>query len=66
MKTLESKGIVRRVVEEDGEFLVSFPGHDGYFNVPDAVLKQKILEAQEQKKEIAFTYDRELTILEIR
>jgi len=69
-ETLESKDIVRRIVEEDEEnIMVSFLGHDGYFHVPnndsrDAV-KTKLLESNRQKKEISFVYDKNLNILKI-
>jgi hypothetical protein len=69
MNTSESKGIVRRVIEQDGGFLVSFPNHDGYFKIPEsdqaADLKQKIRGAQDSKEEISFVFDKELNILKI-
>lgn len=65
MATAESRGKVRAIIEEEGKFLVSFTGHDGYFNTPDLRLRQLLAEAHEEEKEISFTYDRNLTILEI-
>lgn len=69
MKTLESKGTIRRVIERENEFLVSFPNHDGYFKVPPSAqagaLKEKILTAQKGNQEISFTYDADLNILKI-
>ena len=66
----ESRGTVRKILEEDGEFLVSFPSHDGYFKIPPspaaAELRKKIFTAQKEKEEISFTYDKELNILDIR
>lgn len=54
MDTLESKGVVRRIIEEDGTLLVSFPNHDGYFRVADSAnmpaLKERILKAQRDKR----------------
>jgi hypothetical protein len=67
MNTLETRGKVRRVLEEDGEFLVSITGHDGYFRVPEtaksAALRQQVLSAQEQGNEISVVFDRDLNIL---
>ncbi|MBI3441961.1 MAG: hypothetical protein HY052_09235 [Proteobacteria bacterium] len=69
MKTLESKGVVRRIIEEEGEFLVSFPNHDGYFKVPVSdqapVLKGKVMKSKADNKEIVFTFDQKLNILKI-
>jgi hypothetical protein len=69
MQTRESKGIVRRTIEEKGGFSVSFANHACYFLVPPSEhmddLKKKILEAQQNKKEIAFVFDKKLNILKI-
>ena len=69
MNTVESKGIVRRVIEEDGEFLVSFPNHDGYFKIPPSAqapeLRKKILDAKAGQREITFVFDKDLNILRI-
>ena len=66
---MESKDVVRRIIEEDGATLVSFQGHDGYFRVPNSAgaadLKERLLQAQREKKEISFTFDRDLNILKI-
>jgi hypothetical protein len=65
---MESKGVIRKIFEEEGSLLVSFPTHDGYFQVPLAEkdLCAKIKEARDAKKEISFTFDRELRILSVR
>jgi hypothetical protein len=69
MQPLESTGIVRRTIEEAEGLAVSFYNHDGYFRVPpsdhSAALTQKVLEAEQAKQEIAFTFDRHLNILKI-
>ncbi|HEV2522361.1 MAG TPA: hypothetical protein VGT24_08270 [Candidatus Acidoferrales bacterium] len=41
---MESRDVVRRLIEKDGSLLVSFYGHDGYFQIPleDSVLCAKI------------------------
>ena len=64
---MHSKGAVRRIIEEEGELLVSFPNHDGYFTLPpgDDALKAKAVESQEKGKEVVFTFDRDLRILSI-
>jgi hypothetical protein len=69
MDTLESKGVVRRIIEEKDTLLVSFPNHDGYFRVTDSAsappLKERIFKAQQAKEEISFTFDKKLNILKI-
>jgi len=69
MDTLESKGVIRRIIEEDGTLLVSFPNHDGYFRVSDSArmpeLKEQILKAHRDNEEISFTFDKNLNILKI-
>ena len=69
MDTLESKGVIRRIIEEDGTLLISFPNHDGYFLVSDSArmpeLKERILKAQLDNEEISFTFDKDLKILKI-
>ncbi len=69
MQTIESKGIVRRTIEEKEGLLVSFINHDGYFLLPPSEeaddLKKKILQSQEDKKEISFVFDKKLTILKV-
>jgi hypothetical protein len=69
MDTLESKGTIRRIIEEGGTLLVSFPNHDGYFRVADSAdapaLKERILEAQRNNEEISFIFDKKLNILKI-
>jgi hypothetical protein len=69
MQPLETTGIVRRTIEEPEGLAVSFYNHDGYFRVPpsdhSAALTQKILEVEQTKQEIAFTFDQALHILKI-
>ena len=66
--TLQSKGIVRNVIEKNGQLLVSFPSHDGYFHVPlgNAELCARIIESRDKKTELSFTFDRDLQILSIQ
>jgi hypothetical protein len=67
MDTVESKGTIRRIIEEGGTLLVSFPNHDGYFRVTDQApgLKERILKAQQNREEISFTFDNKLNILKV-
>ncbi|MBU6476178.1 MAG: hypothetical protein KGL10_04120 [Alphaproteobacteria bacterium] len=69
MQTLRSRSKVQRVREEDGEFLVAFALHDGYFSLPASPgapeMREKILKAQQAEAEIAFEYDRDLNILRL-
>ena len=66
---MESKGIVRRIIEESGALLVSFPNHDGYFRVPESAdmpeMRQRLLKAKRDNEEISFTFDKMLNILKI-
>lgn len=66
---MESKGVVRRIIEEDGGFLVSFSNHDGYFEVSGSAgtreLKERIRKAHRDREEITFSFDRDLNILQI-
>jgi len=69
MDKLQSRSVVRRIVEQGGEFMVSFHTHNGYFFVapsPDApALKERLWKSQREQEEITFTFDRNLRILEI-
>lgn len=69
MHELESKGVVRRIIEEDGVLLISFLKHPAYFRVPQSpnmlALKERIFKAQQDKGEISFTFDKNLNILTV-
>jgi hypothetical protein len=62
---LNSKGIVRRIIEDPKEFLVSFRTHDGYFHVEDETLCDQIRKAQHEGREVSFTFDPTLKILSL-
>jgi len=62
---LKSKGIVRRIIEDQNKFLVSFPTHDGYFHVDDQTLCDQILKAHSEEREVSFTFDPTLKILSL-
>jgi hypothetical protein len=69
MDALESKGTIRRIIEQGETLLVSFPNHAGYFRVTDSAkapaMKERILEAQQNKQEISFIFDKHLNILKL-
>jgi hypothetical protein len=60
---LQSKGIIRRIIEDKEKFLVSFPRHDGYFHADDQDLRDRLRKAQKEQVEVSFTYDPTLKIL---
>jgi hypothetical protein len=62
---LKSKDVVRRIIEDQNKFLVSFPTHDGYFHVDDQTLHDQIRKAHPEWREIAFTFDPTLRILSL-
>jgi hypothetical protein len=68
LKNMESSDTVRRVLEKDGELLVSFSRHAAYYRVPlkDAALCAQILEALKNGREIHFTQDRHCAISSVR
>ena len=60
---LKSKGVIGRIIEDKDRFLVSFPNHDGYLHVDEQDLRDRLRKAQEEGREISFTYDATLKIL---
>ncbi|MDE1152339.1 MAG: hypothetical protein PW788_07365 [Micavibrio sp.] len=66
---LQSKGVIRKIVEEGDKFLVSFPNHSGYFKVADNemsdFLRGMLKNAYESGDEVAFMYDADLNITEV-
>jgi archaeosine-15-forming tRNA-guanine transglycosylase len=62
---LKSKGIVRRIIEDQDKFLVSFRTHDGYFHVEDRTLRDQIRKAHREGREVSFTFDPTLKILSL-
>ena len=65
---IESSGVVRRIVEEDGIEFVSFRNHDGYFQLPagDAAAREKAVQSRDLNREIAFTFNKEAKILSVQ
>lgn len=65
----ESSGVIRRIVERDGGFKVSFPNHAGYFSVADGenrdALIARLREAEKKGATISFRFDARLNIIEI-
>lgn len=64
---MQGEDIVRKLTEDKEEgLLVSFLGHAAYYKVPnDDAIKERLIASQENKQEICFEYDRNLTILKI-
>ena len=62
---IESKGVVRRIFEENGTVFVSFPNHAGYFEFPadNADMRRKVTESRDLSREISFAFNREAKIL---
>ncbi|TAL39511.1 MAG: hypothetical protein EPN97_02295 [Alphaproteobacteria bacterium] len=62
---IESSGVVRRIVEEDGVEFVSFRNHDGYFQLPagDAAAREKVVQSRDLNREISFAFNKEAKIL---
>lgn len=60
---LKSQGVVRRIITKDDRVLVSFPEHDGYFTVPEH-LRGVIHDAHQAGREVSFTYDIDLNLLD--
>lgn len=57
----EAKDIIRKIVERDGRILVSFRNHAAYYTLP-AELRSLANAAQEQEREVAFSFDKDLLI----
>ena len=58
---LESKDIVRKIIERDGRTLVSFQNHAAYYTLP-AELRAVAAASQEDGREVAFSFDKDLLI----
>lgn len=52
------------VVEKGGRVLASFPMHDAYFTVPPHLV-DILRAAQKDGREVSFTYDLDLNILDV-
>jgi hypothetical protein len=63
------RGIVRKVIEQDRQWLVSFLNHSVYFHVPmtpeSQRLRDRILDSKARGREIFFTCDAGLNIVDI-
>lgn len=57
----ENKDIVRKIVERDGRILVSFRNHAAYYTLP-AELRTAAAASQEEGREVAFSFDKDLQI----
>lgn len=65
----ESKGVIRRIVERDGGFKVSFPNHSGYFSVAEGESREALIarlrDAAQSGATITFRFDARLHITDI-
>ncbi|MFN7114352.1 MAG: hypothetical protein ACK4PK_08330 [Alphaproteobacteria bacterium] len=65
----ESKGVIRRIVERDGGFKVSFPNHSGYFSVAEGENRDDLIarlrDAAQTGTTITFRFDARLKITEL-
>ena len=57
----ESKDIVRKIVERDGRILVSFKNHAAYYTLPPE-FRAIAASSQEEGREVAFSFDKDLLI----
>lgn len=58
---VESKDIIRKIVERDGRTLVSFRNHAAYYTLP-AELRAIAAASQEEGREVSFSFDKDLLI----
>ena len=65
----QSTGVVRRIIERDGRFMVSFPNHSGYFKIAEGAAQDdliaRIRAAAEKGTTLDFTFDKEFNITDI-
>lgn len=57
----EAKDIIRKIVERDGRTLVSFRNHAAYYTLP-AELRKIAAASQEEGREVAFSFDKDMLI----
>lgn len=66
---MQSIGVIRRIVERDGEFMVSFPEYAGYFSVAHGDTYEEMVArlraAAESGATITFCYDADHRIIDI-
>ncbi len=65
----ETTGVIRRLVERDGAFMISLPNHSGYFRVAGGAAHADIINqlraAEASGATISFRYDARLNITEM-
>lgn len=65
----QSTGVVRRIIERDGRFMVSFPNHAGYFKIASGenheALIARIRAAADSGATLDFTFDKDFNITHI-
>ncbi len=67
--SMTASGKIRKIVEDNGQFLVSLADHDGYFTVADNELSDFLQgmfrEAYAAGTEVSFRYNKDLVISEM-
>ncbi|MBL8714098.1 MAG: hypothetical protein JNM12_14480 [Alphaproteobacteria bacterium] len=58
---VQSKDIVRKIVERDGRVLVSFQNHAAYYTLP-AEFRAIAASSQQEGREVSFSFDKDLLI----
>lgn len=65
----QSTGVIRKIIERDGRFMVSFPNHSGYFKIAAGdrheALIARIRAAAESGATLDFTFDKDFNITDI-
>ncbi len=65
----ETTGVIRRIIERDGDFKVSLPNHSGYFHVAEGEghddIVTQLRAAEASGATISFRYDARLNITEM-
>jgi len=66
-EVIKSKGVVIDIIEKKGKTLVCFSSHDGVFKLPpgNEVFFDKVSQSCAKSKEISFSFDREMNLVEI-
>ena len=62
---MQSKDVIRGIVEDQNKLLVCFENHDGYFHVDDPPLRDLIHKVQHERREVSFIFDGTLNILSL-
>lgn len=67
--SMTATGKIRKIVEDNGQFLVSLADHDGYFTVADNELSDFLQgmfrDAHAAGTEVSFRYNKDLVVQEM-